>query len=138
MFFQQSKYFIIIFLNYFLLRWFHGFINLNESKKFLEQQSPGTFLIRFSGSRPGAFVLDYVKEIGHVRSVRISNNPEGIFSYSKKIYLFLFLGGFYAMTENNEKKIFKSLHELIYEYMNTGVLIKPFPSTLSKKYNYLL
>jgi hypothetical protein len=100
--------------------WFHGFISANESKKFLEQQPVGTFLIRFSGSRPGAFVLDYVREIGHVRSVRLKSHISG---------------GFAAQGERPGAKelIFKSLEDLVDTYRKMGVLTLPFSSSLTSK-----
>ncbi len=41
-------------------KWFHGFMTLEESKKYLEFAPVGDFLVRFSGSRPGSFAVDYV------------------------------------------------------------------------------
>eukprot|EP01119_Soliformovum_irregulare_P011932 TRINITY_DN3057_c0_g1_i1.p1 TRINITY_DN3057_c0_g1~~TRINITY_DN3057_c0_g1_i1.p1 ORF type:complete len:875 (-),score=246.30 TRINITY_DN3057_c0_g1_i1:43-2667(-) len=99
--------------------WFHGFISLNEAKKFLEHQPAGTYLIRFSGSRPGSFVLDYVIEAGHVRSVRLSAH----------------LGGGFAAPSTNQgvELVFKSLHELVETYSRMGVLTKPFSSDITNK-----
>jgi len=99
--------------------WFHGFISANESKKFLEHQGVGTFLIRFSGSRPGSFVLDYVREVGHVRSVRLSGHLGG---------------GFAAASEGGTTElVFKSLHDLVDTYTRMGVLTKPFSTALTHK-----
>jgi hypothetical protein len=102
--------------------WFHGFISANESKRFLEQQGVGTFLIRFSGSRPGSFVLDYVRTVGHVRSVRLTGHPDG---------------GFAVLIEGpgqERTRVFKSLHELVETYTKMEVLSTPFESSLPKKY----
>jgi len=98
--------------------YFHGYISSNESRLFLANQQVGTFLIRFSGSRPGAFVLDYVLEPGHVRSVRLNTHPEG---------------GFAAKAEGKEGEIvFKTLNELIDMYTKKNILGKPFASYLPK------
>jgi len=100
--------------------WFHGFISANESKKFLELQPIGTFLIRFSGSRPGSFVLDYVREPGHVRSVRLSGHPTG---------------GFSALIEGGQTKerVFKTLAELVETYASMNVLSRPFSTSLTNQ-----
>jgi len=98
--------------------WFFGFVSSNESKKFLETQSVGTFLIRFSGTVLGTFVLDYVNEQDHIRSVRLKGHPEG---------------GFVAKVEGGKEKGFKTLHELVDTYQKLGVLITPFSSTLPEK-----
>jgi len=95
--------------------WFFGFVSVDESKKFLELSPIGTFLIRFSGSKPGSFVLDYVQKSGSVRSVRLNSHPSG---------------GFSAMSEGTNELIFKSLHEIVDIYKSKGVLLQPFSSTL--------
>lgn len=100
--------------------WFHGFISANESKKFLEQQIAGTFLIRFSGSRPGSLVLDYVMQHSHVRSVRLTAHPGG---------------GFAAPSAESQSKelVFKTLHELVETNTKNGVLRYPFSTNLTQK-----
>lgn len=40
--------------------WFHGFITHRETELLLEKEDIGTFLVRFSESRPGAFTLAFV------------------------------------------------------------------------------
>jgi len=98
--------------------WFFGFISASESKKFWEQQPVGTFLVRFSGSRPGAFVLDYLREPMKVRSVRLTSHPSG---------------GFSALIEGGKERVFKSLHEVVETYTTMNVLVHPFSSDLPEK-----
>eukprot|EP01119_Soliformovum_irregulare_P004920 TRINITY_DN1612_c0_g1_i3.p1 TRINITY_DN1612_c0_g1~~TRINITY_DN1612_c0_g1_i3.p1 ORF type:complete len:1090 (-),score=261.69 TRINITY_DN1612_c0_g1_i3:218-3487(-) len=40
--------------------WFHGFLSSVEADRFLEKQMAGTYLIRFSKSKPGSFAIAYV------------------------------------------------------------------------------
>eukprot|EP01114_Cavostelium_apophysatum_P006009 TRINITY_DN171_c1_g2_i1.p1 TRINITY_DN171_c1_g2~~TRINITY_DN171_c1_g2_i1.p1 ORF type:complete len:915 (+),score=253.68 TRINITY_DN171_c1_g2_i1:218-2962(+) len=100
------------------LEFFHGYLSSNEAKLFLEQQPTGAFLLRFSGSRPGAFVLDWVVKLGHIRSVRIDRQPEG---------------GFSALTEGGDQQTFPSLKDLVDIYTSKGVLTTPFSSSLTKQ-----
>jgi len=94
--------------------WFYGFISSAEAKMFLEGQPISTYLIRFSGSRPGAFTLDVVRDTGQVRSVRLNRNLNG---------------GFSALIEGqNKERIFKSLHEIVDTYNKMGLLKYPFSS----------
>lgn len=99
--------------------YFHGFISSNEARLFLANQTIGTYLIRFSGSQPGAFVLDYVLEHNHVRSVRLMAHPNG---------------GFYAKTSGSDQEvIFKTLNELVQTYTSRNVLRKAFSSSVHKE-----
>jgi len=60
--------------------WFHGFITHRETELFLEKEEVGTFLVRFSESRPGAFTLAFVHkhpEKGRqTLQIHIQNNPD--------------------------------------------------------------
>jgi hypothetical protein len=98
--------------------WFFGFISASESKKFLEQEPVGTFLVRFSGSQPGAFVLDYLREPMKVRSVRLTSSPSG---------------GFAALIEGGKERVFKTLHDVIDTYTQMKVLVHSFSSDLPEK-----
>jgi len=98
--------------------WFFGFISASESKKFLEPQPVGTFLVRFSGSRPGAFVLDYIIKPGHVRSVRLTSHESG---------------GFAALIVGGKERVFKTLHEIVDTYTKINVLVHPFSSELPEQ-----
>eukprot|EP01116_Phalansterium_solitarium_P000643 TRINITY_DN10485_c0_g1_i1.p1 TRINITY_DN10485_c0_g1~~TRINITY_DN10485_c0_g1_i1.p1 ORF type:complete len:913 (+),score=258.32 TRINITY_DN10485_c0_g1_i1:60-2798(+) len=97
--------------------WFRGFTSAVVAKRLLELHPVGTFLIRFSSSVPGNFVLDYVKDPGHVRSVRLWAHPDG---------------GFAAKTEGSStnQKVFKSIQELVDTYGTMGILTTPFSSSL--------
>jgi len=100
--------------------YFHGFVSATESRLFLDGQPQGTFLIRFSGSRPGAFVLDLVQKGGHIHSVRINSHPQGGFSV-------MIVG-----SETTELRL-KSLQELVDIYSKKNLLKTPFSSDLSKQ-----
>lgn len=41
--------------------WFHGFLSSTETERLLDRQPIGTFLIRFSKSKPGSFAIGYVE-----------------------------------------------------------------------------
>eukprot|EP01120_Amphizonella_sp_Union-15-10_P006358 TRINITY_DN2020_c0_g1_i1.p1 TRINITY_DN2020_c0_g1~~TRINITY_DN2020_c0_g1_i1.p1 ORF type:complete len:534 (+),score=75.00 TRINITY_DN2020_c0_g1_i1:103-1602(+) len=47
-------------------RWFHGTLSLRDCESRLSDQPCGTFLIRFSESNPGDFVIGYVDKKGTV------------------------------------------------------------------------
>jgi hypothetical protein len=98
--------------------WFHGFLGPTDAIKFLEYQPVGTFLVRFSNSRPGAFTLDYVASPGYVRSVRLKNHSSG---------------GFAVQVVGGQEKIFKSIHELVETYTKMNVLVRPFSDSISQK-----
>jgi len=61
-----------------------------------------------------------VREISHVRSVRLSGHPGG---------------GFAALSEGNQAKelVFKSLHDLVDMYTKMSVLTMPFSTALTHK-----
>jgi len=61
------------------LEYFHSFLTLEESHKYLELEPVGTFLLRFSSSKPGGFVIDYVS-IGEAPTDRYSEMPEKMLS----------------------------------------------------------
>lgn len=48
----HTLYLYVVTFN-FSFRWFYGFLSSEEAARLLEGQSPGTFLLRFSRSRPG-------------------------------------------------------------------------------------
>lgn len=60
--------------------WFHGFLSSHESELLLREsrQADGTFLVRFSKSKPGSFALAFVQG-GGVKHILIeSAMPEGL------------------------------------------------------------
>lgn len=60
-------------------KWFHGFLTVEEVVRLLSDQQPGTFLVRFSRSKPDAFVLEHVESKGKIRTTMIKNDmPRGV------------------------------------------------------------
>eukprot|EP01097_Dermamoeba_algensis_P008674 TRINITY_DN5879_c0_g1_i4.p1 TRINITY_DN5879_c0_g1~~TRINITY_DN5879_c0_g1_i4.p1 ORF type:complete len:477 (-),score=106.76 TRINITY_DN5879_c0_g1_i4:1662-3092(-) len=53
--------------------WFYGYLSGEEAKKLLENQPSGTFLVRFSKSCGGSFVLCFVMEEGKIFSVLVES-----------------------------------------------------------------
>jgi hypothetical protein len=94
--------------------WFSGFLSLDEAKKFLEFQAVGTYLVRFSSSKPGSFAVAFTHTPGHVTHVIISTTPEG-----------------FSIKEENGDRVFPSLDEIINYY--SSVLITPFDSAIAKE-----
>jgi len=97
--------------------WFHGFLNGRESELLMKNQfePDGTFLVRFSKSKPGSFALAFLKD-GIVNHILIESfMPDG----------------FKVLTQDSttQAKLFKTLHDLILHY---GFVLKyPFHSDLS-------
>jgi hypothetical protein len=60
--------------------WFKGFLSAELSKKLLEMEEAGTFLVRFSGSRLGAFTIDYATRISEDLKSKVSS--QGQFYYA--------------------------------------------------------
>lgn len=60
-------------------KWFHGFLSVEEVVRLLGDQSIGTFLVRFSRSKPDALVLEYVESKGRIRTVEVKcDMPAGV------------------------------------------------------------
>lgn len=60
-------------------KWFHGFLSVEEVVRLLGDQSVGTFLVRFSRSKPDALVLEYVESKGRIRTVEVTcDMPAGV------------------------------------------------------------
>eukprot|EP01119_Soliformovum_irregulare_P017626 TRINITY_DN5265_c0_g1_i3.p1 TRINITY_DN5265_c0_g1~~TRINITY_DN5265_c0_g1_i3.p1 ORF type:complete len:712 (-),score=239.28 TRINITY_DN5265_c0_g1_i3:707-2842(-) len=95
-------------------KWFHGFLTIEEAKRFLWGQVVGTFLMRFSSTRPGSFALAFTAAPHSVTHVMIRTTPEG-----------------FTISEEGEEKLFKSV-DLIVNYYNS-VLKIPFDSTLPEE-----
>lgn len=94
-------------------KWFHHFLSVEEVIRSLSDQTPGTFLVRFSRSKSDAFALEYVESKGKVRTVLIKNNmPQGVS----------------IAEEHNVEKTFASVHQLVQHYADT--LKFPFHSDL--------
>jgi serine/threonine protein phosphatase PrpC len=100
----------------FAQKWFHGFLSVEEVIKLLNDQPPGTFLVRFSRTRADSFALEYVESRGKVRTVLVScNMPEGV-----KI-----------VEENDVVRTFPSIEHLVLHYQDT--LTTPLQSDLLHK-----
>ena len=102
-------------------RWFHGFLTLEETKKFLEFQPVGTFLMRFSSSKPGSFALAFASaphpvnpNQNQVTHVMIKTTPRG-----------------FSIQEENSEKYFDHVSQIVSYY--STVLTKPFASTLPEE-----
>eukprot|EP01089_Gocevia_fonbrunei_P011538 TRINITY_DN2496_c0_g1_i1.p1 TRINITY_DN2496_c0_g1~~TRINITY_DN2496_c0_g1_i1.p1 ORF type:complete len:211 (+),score=26.42 TRINITY_DN2496_c0_g1_i1:408-1040(+) len=46
----------------FAASWFHGYLSSAEATRILDNQLPGTFLVRFSQSLPGTFAIAYIAD----------------------------------------------------------------------------
>jgi len=96
-------------------QWFHGYLSGEYSMRLLEGEPQGTFLIRFSGSRPGIFVLDYVTNSqGKPMSVRLTTK-----SHQSG-------GGFTAPGRNHTEIHFPTIHDMVSAYSTANVLRHPF------------
>lgn len=102
-------------LFFFLKRWFHGFLTLEETKKFLEFQPVGTFLMRFSSSKPGSFALAFTSAPRSVTHVIIKTAPPRGFS----------------IQEENSEKYFEHVSQIVTYY--SSVLTRPFDSALPEE-----
>jgi len=131
--------------------WFQGYMTAEESQKYLETEEVGTFLVRFSNSKGGAFALDYVRlaEMNQAQplygpmlttNVRKSyehavesNSDYGSF-FARKIVssvLIESVGIGFKLKENYTDKLFKTLQEVLNHYKN--VLVQPFVSNLANE-----
>jgi len=99
--------------------WFHGFLSSRESELLFKVswETDGSYLVRFSKSKPGSFALAFVKG-NQVKHILIeSNMPEG-FRISEQ-------------EANRNSRVFKSLYEIIQFY--NFVLRKPFTDPVTQQ-----
>lgn len=61
-------------------KWFHHYMSMDEVIKVLSNQSVGTFLVRFAGSRNDGYALDFVEDPGKIRTVFIKKDPRSVLS----------------------------------------------------------
>eukprot|EP01114_Cavostelium_apophysatum_P012809 TRINITY_DN2959_c1_g1_i1.p1 TRINITY_DN2959_c1_g1~~TRINITY_DN2959_c1_g1_i1.p1 ORF type:complete len:643 (+),score=138.10 TRINITY_DN2959_c1_g1_i1:122-2050(+) len=134
--------------------WFHGYMTAEESHHYLEPENVGTFLVRFSNSKPGAFALDYVhvKEIYEAQSQPLYGPMQsqaaaasltttdhlnyGTFNgrTQQKVILSVLIesvGIGFKLRENARDRVFKSIHEVLNQYQH--VLTKPFTASLANE-----
>eukprot|EP01114_Cavostelium_apophysatum_P013663 TRINITY_DN3359_c0_g1_i1.p1 TRINITY_DN3359_c0_g1~~TRINITY_DN3359_c0_g1_i1.p1 ORF type:complete len:922 (-),score=285.01 TRINITY_DN3359_c0_g1_i1:87-2852(-) len=100
-------------------KWFHGFLSSREAELLMKNSNEpeGTFLVRFSKSKPGSFAMAFVKG-NQVRHILIeSNMPTGL-SVSEQ-------------EGANSGRYFPSLQDIVTHY--NFVLKYPFQSTLPQK-----
>jgi len=88
---------------------------LEETKKFLEFQPVGTFLMRFSSSKPGSFALAFTSAPRSVTHVIIKTAPPRGFS----------------IQEENSEKYFEHVSQIVNYY--SSVLTRPFDSALPEE-----
>jgi len=89
--------------------WFHGFLSSTETEKLLEKQPSGTFLIRFSKSKPGSFAIGYVEGDNRLKTTHtlIACAPPSGFKIEE------------AYQRNARGRLFASLYEVVdfYNYL---------------------
>ena len=59
--------------------WFHGFLSGRESELLIKNhcEPEGSFIVRFSKSKPGSFALAFLRD-GHVNHILVESlQPEG-------------------------------------------------------------
>jgi hypothetical protein len=102
-------------------RWFHGFLSSIEAERFLERQPPGTFLIRFSKSKPGSFAIAYVDANNRnaVTHTLITCAPPSGFKIEE------------AYNRSAKGRLFVTLNEIVEFY--SYILKIPFRSDLSRQ-----
>lgn len=99
------------------LGWFHGDIDTAEAENRLVGKEPGTFLVRFSTSAPGAFAVSKVSAQGLILHQRISRARDD-------------LGNSWFCIQNQR---FSSLVDLIFNCQESHLLLTP--CTGSRYYN---
>jgi len=100
-------------------KWFHGFLSSRESELLLREsrQPDGSFLVRFSKSKPGSFALAFV-QTGGVKHILVeSAMPEGL-KISEQI-------------SSGSTRVFKNIDEILNHYK--FVLKFPYVDTVSQK-----
>eukprot|EP01117_Protostelium_nocturnum_P015430 TRINITY_DN5987_c0_g1_i2.p1 TRINITY_DN5987_c0_g1~~TRINITY_DN5987_c0_g1_i2.p1 ORF type:complete len:1175 (+),score=294.85 TRINITY_DN5987_c0_g1_i2:242-3766(+) len=102
--------------------WFQGFLSSSEARLLIQRESPGTFLIRFSSSKPGSFAIAFKSKssVHHIlihSSVRYFNKNE---HYHFALY----------EEATGKMKNFDSVGSIVSHYCN--VLTTPYSSTLPK------
>jgi len=101
--------------------WFHGFLSSGEAERLLERQPPGTFLIRFSKSKPGSFAIAYVdlNQRNSVTHTLINCVPPSGFKIEE------------SYNRNARGRLFVTLQEVVEFY--SYILKTPFRSDLSRQ-----
>lgn len=94
-------------------KFFYGFLSNIEARRFLQDESIGTFLVRCSLSKPFSFVLEYVSDSTSTTALLIRSYKDGFVLIS-------------------QMKFFPNLSQILSAPYFQGVLIRPFLSTIPK------
>eukprot|EP01118_Nematostelium_gracile_P017575 TRINITY_DN7557_c0_g1_i2.p1 TRINITY_DN7557_c0_g1~~TRINITY_DN7557_c0_g1_i2.p1 ORF type:complete len:551 (-),score=92.56 TRINITY_DN7557_c0_g1_i2:371-2023(-) len=122
--------------------YFHGYMSADESYKYLDFCDFGTFLVRFSSSRPGEFSVDFVgnsaaqfekneedfdenSEKTRYRLIPVENGQKKIFSVGV-----ISSDGSYRISDEISTRNFRNFPDLIKFYDH--LFIEPFVDTLEK------
>lgn len=90
--------------NLFKQKWFHGFLTVEEVIRLLSDQPVGTFLVRFSRSKPDSFVVEFVEEKGKIHTTFVANDmPHGV----------------RILEAAGKEKVFPSISALVDHYSST-------------------
>uniref|UniRef100_A0A7S1VQ07 Uncharacterized protein n=1 Tax=Sexangularia sp. CB-2014 TaxID=1486929 RepID=A0A7S1VQ07_9EUKA len=95
--------------------WFHGFLSRDDATKLLEVEPVGTYMVRFSSTKPGSFSLAHTMAQGKVNHVIIHTRSNG-----------------FAIREDNAKeKLFPTVQHLVDAY--EGILVQPYMQTFPRQ-----
>ncbi len=94
--------------------WFHGFQSKSDSTKLLEVEPVGTFMVRFSSTKPGSFALAHTMPNNIVNHVIIHTRENG-----------------FAVREESREKLFPSVAHLIEAY--STLLSQPYSQTFHRQ-----
>eukprot|EP01119_Soliformovum_irregulare_P013972 TRINITY_DN3773_c0_g2_i5.p1 TRINITY_DN3773_c0_g2~~TRINITY_DN3773_c0_g2_i5.p1 ORF type:complete len:871 (-),score=248.35 TRINITY_DN3773_c0_g2_i5:1133-3586(-) len=89
--------------------WFHGYLSYREAELLLQQEMKGSFLIRFSRTKPDGFALAFqMQQVSHILiDSTIIQYPQLIMGFKIKEQ---------DTTANNNPRLYRSLHDLIQFY----------------------
>lgn len=116
--------------------WFYSYLSLEEAHKFLEVHPVGTFLVRFSSSKPGSFAIDFVGygnasgSSQRYGSMPTQNSPSETKTSPQSILVESTNSGFQIKVKDRLSS-FRSLQELIQAFPN--ILKTPLRLTIEKE-----
>ena len=102
-------------------RWFQGYLTALEAENLLTQWKIGTFLLRFSNSRPGAFAIAFVDHRETVQHILIECTDQFTFRIKERN----------IESGKEEFKHFPSIHDLIKTYEE--ILVTPLVYSLMRE-----
>lgn len=116
--------------------WFYGFMSREEAKRFLETEPYGTFLVRFSSTKPASFAISYVgfqfsqgEDSSYQQIPSMDQTLQEVLSVQNILVSASGIG--LKVQDKNQHKIFKSLKEILTYY--GSILRSPFVSDLPEK-----